>query len=55
LRVWNRHEGVTTGADPKRVLLINCAHIGDVVISTSLLSVLRSAHPQAEWGIRTNA
>lgn len=39
--------------DPKRILLINGAHIGDVVIATSLLPVLRSAFPQAEIGFLT--
>ena len=36
--------------NPKRILLINGAHIGDVVISTSLLPILRSAFPSAEIG-----
>ena len=41
--------------DPTRILLMNCAHIGDVVISTSLLPVLRSAYPQAEIGFLTGS
>jgi len=35
---------------PKRILLVNGAHIGDLVISTSLLPILRSAFPAAEIG-----
>ena len=35
---------------PRRILLLNGAHIGDVVISTSILPVLRSAFPNAEIG-----
>jgi len=34
----------------KRILLLNGAHIGDVIISTSLIPVLRSAYPDAEIG-----
>lgn len=40
-------------SDPKRILLINGGHIGDVVIATSLLPVLRSAYPNAEIGFLT--
>jgi len=39
--------------DPQRILLINGAHMGDVVIATSLLPVLRSAFPHAEIGFLT--
>ena len=35
---------------PKRILLLNGAHIGDIVISTSILPVLRSAYPEAKIG-----
>lgn len=38
---------------PKRILLLNGAHIGDAVISTSLFPVLRSAYPNAELGFAT--
>lgn len=40
---------------PKRILLINGGHIGDVVIATSLLPVLRSAYPSAEIGFLTGS
>jgi ADP-heptose:LPS heptosyltransferase len=36
---------------PKRILLLNGAHIGDMVIASSLLPVLHSAFPGAEIGI----
>ena len=36
---------------PKRILLLNGAHIGDMVIASSLLPVLNSAFPEAEIGI----
>ena len=35
---------------PKRILLLNGAHIGDIVISTSILPILRSAYPEAQIG-----
>lgn len=37
-------------SNPKRILLTNGAHIGDVVIATSLLPILKSAFPTAEIG-----
>ena len=36
--------------NPKRILLLNGAHIGDIVITTSLLPILRAAYPNAEIG-----
>jgi len=36
--------------EPKRILLANIAHIGDVLISTSVLPPLRHAFPDAEIG-----
>jgi ADP-heptose:LPS heptosyltransferase len=36
--------------NPKRILLINGAHIGDVVIATSVIPILRSAFPSTEFG-----
>jgi ADP-heptose:LPS heptosyltransferase len=38
-------------ADPKRILLLNGAHFGDLVISSSLLPGLQSAYPRAEIGL----
>jgi ADP-heptose:LPS heptosyltransferase len=35
---------------PRRILILNGAHIGDMVVSTSILPVLRSAFPSAEIG-----
>ena len=39
--------------NPKRILLLHGAHIGDVVIATSLLPILRSAYPSAQIGFVT--
>jgi heptosyltransferase-1 len=41
--------------NPKRILLINGAHLGDVVIATSLLPILKSAFPDAEIGFLTGS
>jgi len=35
---------------PRRILVLNGAHIGDIVISTSILPILRSAYPGAQIG-----
>lgn len=35
---------------PQRILILNGAHIGDLIIATSLLPVLRSAWPEARIG-----
>ena len=35
---------------PKRILLFNPAHIGDIIIATSLIPILRNAFPSAEIG-----
>lgn len=39
-----------TIAPPRRILLSNLAHLGDVVIATSALAVLKDAYPEAEIG-----
>lgn len=36
---------------PKRILVCNQAHLGDAVLSTAVLPVLRAQHPQAEIGM----
>src|ERR1700757_1328965 len=41
--------------DPKRILVLNGAHIGDIVISTSILPILRSAYPNAQIGFVTGS
>ncbi len=37
-------------APPSRILLANGAHLGDVLLSTAVLPVLKQAYPQAEIG-----
>lgn len=39
----------------KRVLICNGAHLGDVILSTAVLPVLRSAFPKAELGFLTGS
>ncbi|MBJ7450045.1 MAG: glycosyltransferase family 9 protein [Parachlamydiales bacterium] len=36
---------------PKRILISNCAHMGDVILSTSVIKTLRDALPDCEIGI----
>ncbi len=45
----------TDSRNPKRILVLNGAHIGDVVISTSILPILRSAYPHAKIGFVTGS
>ena len=53
LRLLTRGPIPTCPSAPKRILLVNGAHIGDVVIATSLLPVLKRAFPNAEIGFLT--
>ncbi|HLH37379.1 MAG TPA: glycosyltransferase family 9 protein [Alloacidobacterium sp.] len=51
LLIRNRRDNINLAdVRPKRILLLNAAHIGDIVIATSLLPVLRSAYPDVEIG-----
>jgi len=52
---WGRNRTKAEAATPKRILLLNGAHIGDIVISTSILPVLRSAFPSAQIGFATGS
>jgi ADP-heptose:LPS heptosyltransferase len=54
IRSRNKQGAPHTG-EPKRILVLNGAHLGDVVISTSILPVLRSAYPSAEIGFVTGS
>ena len=52
-RMFHRGRSTDDAADvrqPKRILVLNGAHIGDIVISTSILPILRSAYPAAKIG-----
>lgn len=40
---------------PRRILLLNGSHIGDIVIATSVLPILRAAYPDAEIGFVTGS
>lgn len=52
----NRRESIPQDMQaPKRILVINGAHIGDIVIATSVIPVLRSAYPSAEIGFVTGS
>lgn len=37
-------------AAPRRILISNIAHLGDVIVATSVLPALHAAYPQAEFG-----
>jgi len=50
VRSFQSHASTRCNGSPKRILILNPAHIGDVVISTSIIPVLRSAYPRAELG-----
>lgn len=47
--------GARTPGSPRRILLMNGAHIGDVIVATSVIPVLRSAYPSAEIGFLTGS
>lgn len=51
----NRNDALKWETGPKRILLLNGAHIGDIVIATSLIPILRSAFPSAEIGFATGS
>jgi ADP-heptose:LPS heptosyltransferase len=46
----SRKELIPWIGEPRRILVLNGAHIGDSVISTSIIPILRSAYPSAEIG-----
>jgi ADP-heptose:LPS heptosyltransferase len=54
-RSWGKKTATPFTGEPKRILVLNGAHLGDVVISTSILPVLRSAYPSAEIGFVTGS
>ncbi len=41
--------------NPKRILLLNGFHVGDIVIATSVIPILRNAFPSAEIGFVTGS
>lgn len=40
---------------PRRILLLNGAHVGDIIISTSILPILRGAYPDCEVSFVTGS
>jgi ADP-heptose:LPS heptosyltransferase len=51
LHGWTRNSPVAPlVGEPKRILVLNGAHIGDSVITLSIIPILRSAYPHAEIG-----
>jgi len=42
--------GPAASRTPRRILVANTAHLGDLVLATSVLPALKSAHPEAEIG-----
>jgi heptosyltransferase-3 len=40
---------------PRRILLMNGAHIGDVIVATSVIPILRAAYPSVEIGVVTGS
>ncbi len=53
LRMFAPKRRAALSGDPQRILLINGAHVGDVIIATSLLPILKSAYPNAQIGFLT--
>lgn len=47
--------GTMLSAPPRRILLANAGHLGDVIISTALLPVLHHALPEVEIGFLTGS
>ena len=51
----HRNQSIPAPIFPSRILLMNGFHIGDVVIATSIIPVLRRAYPSAEIGFLTGS
>lgn len=50
LGLFVRSRAMPAGDPPRRILLANAGHLGDVIITTALLPVLRAAFPRARLG-----
>ena len=48
-----RHAPSAAPGNPRRILLANAGHLGDAIMSTSLLPVLKHAFPEASIGFLT--
>ena len=51
----NRKSSAKDVREPKRILLLNGFHLGDVIIATSVIPILRAAFPSAEIGFVTGS
>lgn len=51
LECWRRsHERPPRIAPPRRILIANGAHLGDVVLSTSVLPIIKQTFPESQLG-----
>ncbi|MEK7339593.1 MAG: hypothetical protein AABZ92_02630 [Verrucomicrobiota bacterium] len=48
LPVYHKQEPIIV---PRKILLVNLAHLGDVVITTAMLAACKELWPQAEMGM----
>ncbi len=53
--IFRVKEKTTSISDPKKILVCNIAHLGDVLIATSVFPVLKDAYPQSEIGFLTSS
>lgn len=51
--VFGRGQTPKIPDSPRRILVLNGFHVGDIVIATSVLPILRAAYPSAEIGFLT--
>lgn len=52
---WQTRSEAQSTVEPRRILLLNGLHIGDVIIATSIIPVLRRAYPNAQIGFLTGS
>lgn len=55
LGLFIKSERTKPPAEPRRILIANAGHLGDIVISTTLFPILRAAYPQASFDFLTNS
>lgn len=47
------HQKADTPPPPRRILLVNAGHLGDLIITSALLPVIRTTFPDAQIGVLT--